>query len=500
MKNKIKTFISINLLILSVLIACSNQFDIGHGQLNGDSLIIDVNYSLHEFSNFSTIQTNTDQINVSLPSTKWNITNLDLNFTDIKLGEEVLSIEEEWSNVKSIDKSQEGYGVQLNITEDITLLGVDIFVWLEKETVSPVYVQINGYDQLSDLPNNTVYGNPVLINISSSPNWCVQKFPEPIPLSNGNYYLVVNGSAYEQSDNSKHNWFLNDSSIHTNLYTSKYDGSDWSIEDQGKPFLHRLIQRTDKSYDPESINMTLDIDGNIYNITNGSPGNGNVEISNINLPLNQTDLIFPVYHNQSIEIMFNVSYNLVLENYLASPGTIQISETHYNNWSIIPNLNPEFSNYSVKFTFPQNWVDVNVLQNDFNITGMVDINYPENYIYISSDYISEGDLWEITASSSKIDFDLYASRTEYYAGQELKFLLANPVLEGNYTFVLTDTFEDQINSTTKVVDAPGSYSFTYIFPSSALDGDYKAFVYWFNGTDAGIETQVFTVILPFEFD
>jgi hypothetical protein len=29
-----------------------------------------------------------------------------------------------------------------------------------------------------------------------------------------------------------------------------------------------------------------------------------------------------------------------------------------------------------------------------------------------------------------------------------------------------------------------------------LDGSYKAFVYWYNGTDAGIVTQVFTVILP----
>ncbi len=495
MKRKIKTLISINLLILSVLIASSNHLETSYAQSNGDSLMIDVNYSLHEFSNFSSLQTNTNQVNISLPSTKWNITDLELNFTDIKLGEEVLSIEEEWSNVKSIDKSQEGYGVQLNITEDITLLGVYIFVWLEKETVSPVYVQINGYDQLSDLPNNTIYGNPVLINISSNPNWCVQKFPEPIPLSKGNYYLVVNGSAYGPSDNSKHNWFLNDSSIHTTLYTSKYDGSDWSIEGQGKPFLHRLIQRTDKSYDPESINMTLEVDGNLYNITNGLLGGGEVEISNINIPLNQTDLIFPVYHNQSIEIMFNVSYNLELENYLASPGTIQISETQDNHWSVIPIINPDFSNYSVKFNFPHNWIDVNVLRNDINITGMLDINYTEDNFFIPTNLISEGDLWEITARSSKIDFDLDVSRTEFYAGQELKFFLADPVLEGNYTFVLTDTFEDLINSTTKVIP-PESNSFTYTIPSSALDGSYKAFVYWFNGTDAGIVTQVFTVILP----
>ena len=497
MKNKIKTFISINLLILSVLIACNNQFDVGYAQLNGDSLTLDVNYSLHEFSNFSTIQTNTNNINVSLPSTKWNITNLELNITDIKLGEELKSIEEGASGSKSIYKGTKGYGVQLNITEDITLLGVQIKGILDPVgDIPPVYVQINGYDQLNNWPNNTVYGNPVQINISNIPNWYLQSFPEPIPLSKGNYYLVVNGSAYGPSDNSRHDWYFNnDGSIHTNLYTSKYDGSIWSIVDQGKPFLHKLIQRTEQSFDPEAINMTLEVDGNFYNITNGSPGSGEVEISNINLPINQTDLIFPVYHNQSIELMFNVSYDLELENYLAAPGTIQISETHDNNWSVIPIINPDFSNYSVKFNFPHNWLDVNVLRNDINITSIVDINYIENSLLIPNNVISEGDLWEITARSSKTDFDLDVSRTEFYAGQELKFKIAVPFLEGNYTFILTDTFEDPIKITTKVLPLELN-NFTYTIPSSALDGDYKAFVYWFNGTDAGVVTQVFTVILP----
>ena len=495
MKNKIKTFISINLLILSVLIACSNQFDIGYAQLNGDSLIIDANYSLHEFSDFSTIQTNTNHINVSLPSTNWNITNLELNFTDIKLGEEVHSIEEGGSGFKSITKSAKGYGVQLNITDDITLLGVYIYGYLELTPISPVYVQINGYDQLNHWPNNTVYGSPVQINISSIPNWYLQSFPEPIPLSKGNYYLVVNGSEYEPSDNSKHNWFLNkDDSIHTNLYTSKY-GSSWDIEDQGKPFRHKLIQRTDQTYNPEVINMTIKVDGSLYNITNSSPGSGKVELSNTNIPLNQTDLIFPVYHNQSIEIMFNVSYNLELENYLTSPGTLEVAETHNNYWSVTPTIDPEFYNYSVKFNFPRKWSDISIIRNEVNITSSIDVNYVENYVYISNNFISEGDLWEITASSLKTAFSLDVSRTEFYAGQELKFFLADPVLEGNYTFVLTDTFEDLFNSTTKVIP-PESNSFTYTIPSSALDGSYKAFVYWYNGTDAGIVTQVFTVILP----
>ena len=496
MKSKIRAFISVSLLILSVLISCSNQYDIVYAQSNGDSLIYYVNYSLHEFSNFSTTRTNTDHINISLPIPKWNITNLKLNFTDIKLGEELKSIEEGWTDPKSIYKSVKGYGVQLNITEDTTLLGVQIFgAFLTAPGIPPVYVQINGYDQLNDWPNNTVYGEPVLINMSNSLIWHTQTFPEPIFLSKGFYYLVVNGSAYVTSDNSRYNWYYNnEDSIHAFTYTSKFDAGVWSIEDQGKPFTHRLIQRTEKSYNPEDINMTVMLDDKFYNITSGSPGSGNMEISNINIHLNQSDLILPIHHNQSVDLQFNVSYDLNLENYLTSLGTIEVAETHDNYWSVNPIIDPDFNNYSVKFNFPRKWSDVTVLRNAVNITGLIDVNYPENYVYISNDFISEGDSWEILARSSKLDFNLDVSRTEYYAGQELKFFITDPK-EGNYTFILTDIFNDQINSTTKS-NPTVSDSFTYTFPSNALDGSYKAFVYWFNGTDAGIATQVFSVILP----
>jgi len=117
MKNKIKTFISINLLILSVLIACSNQFDVGFAQLNGDSLTLDVNYSLHEFSNYTTLQINTDRINISLPNTNWNITNLELNFTDIKLGEEINFVNQKISDLQErvSEKDEELNSVNLKL-------------------------------------------------------------------------------------------------------------------------------------------------------------------------------------------------------------------------------------------------------------------------------------------------------------------------------------------------------------------------------------------------
>lgn len=496
MNRKIKTFISINLLILSVLIACSNQFQVARSQSTGDSLMIGSSYRFHEFSNLSLTKYNTNHINISLPDARWNLTNIKMSFTDIKLGEEIKSIEEGGSSFKPIYKAVKGYGVQLNITEDITLLGVQIYGYLELPSSSQVYVQINGYDIGNNWPNATVYGNPVPINISSVPNWYEQKFSEPISLSAGYYYLVVNGSEFIPSDNSKYDWFLNeDDSIHTHLYTSKYTSGVWSIEAQGKPFRHRLIQRTDKSYNPEAINMTVKVDDTFYEITEDLPGTGKVEISDIKMPINQTGINFQVNHNQSVELMFNVSCDLELENYFSSLGEVEIAETHDNYWSVNPIIDPEYTNYSVKFSFPQKWTDVSVFRNSVNITSLVDLNYTDNIIYISEDLISEGDSWEISAHSSKTDFNLDVSRTEFYVGQELKFFVAPPVLEGNYTFILTDTFEDQINSTTKQLPS-GSNSFTYTIPMNALDGSYKAYVYWYNGTDAGVATHVFSVIIP----
>ena len=89
MKNKVKTFISINLLILSVFIACNNNINIGYAQSNGDSLTIPTNFVIHEFSKSTGIFESNNSINIDIQSPTWNITNIELNFTDVKLGREV---------------------------------------------------------------------------------------------------------------------------------------------------------------------------------------------------------------------------------------------------------------------------------------------------------------------------------------------------------------------------------------------------------------------------
>ena len=470
------------------------------GQTNGDSLLITNTYSLTEYANFQGVNQNVDEINITLPSSKWQVKDMELNFTDINLGEEVVRIEEGVTSSKSIYKAVDGYGVQLNITQDILLLGVYIYGYIELEPISPVYVQINGYDAVNHWPNNTIYGNPVTINMTNIPNWCLQSFSEPIPLSKGYYYLVVNGSAYKTFDNSKHWWYLNDESNHTSLYTSKLDGTSWSIEAQGKPFTHKLVQTRDKSYSPESIEMGITINEMTYNITDGvTPASGFVNVSNINLSLNNGTLQIPVSHNQSVSLIFNVTYYLNLEAQLPCRGTCLISSDNDNQWNLTPNIIREFNNHSIKFTFPNNWGNFVIRRNNVDITSQVKINSVNHYIYLINETILPDAQWRFTASSPYTIFGLTVDRTEFYPGQELKFFMAEPLLNGNYTFKLEDPLNDIVYNTSKLIP-PGLNSFAYTIPSNALDGTYKAFIFWHNTTDAGMVSQEFSIILPFTID
>ncbi|GAH70326.1 unnamed protein product, partial [marine sediment metagenome] len=240
-----------------------------------------------------------------------------------------------------------------------------------------------------------------------------------------------------------------------------------------------------------------EIDGVSYNVTNGiDSGTGNLTLTNLNFSPNNENFQIPVSNELLVELSFNLSYTIHLKDLFYSESSVVIHEGIDNSWVINPEITRFSDNYSVEFSFPKSWYNLTFNRNGANVTSDVFIDYINNYVIIPNDTITEGASWLITASSTEISFGLTVDRTEFYAGQELKFFIADPVLDGNYTFVLTDTYEDQINSTIIVIPPLESNSFTYTFPSSALDGDYKAYVYWFNGTDAGTVTQVFTVILP----
>ncbi|MFX0012085.1 MAG: hypothetical protein ACFE9R_17360, partial [Candidatus Hermodarchaeota archaeon] len=141
MIRKFRLGLFFTLICFSLIIAITVGSKSTLGQTNGNSLLITNTFSLTEYANFQGENQNAGEINITLPSSKWQVKDMELNFTDINLGEEVVDIEDGATSSKSIYKSVDGYGVQLNITQDILLLGVYIYGYIELEPISPVYVQ-----------------------------------------------------------------------------------------------------------------------------------------------------------------------------------------------------------------------------------------------------------------------------------------------------------------------------------------------------------------------
>jgi len=498
---KTKGLIIINMILLVFLLGLNLHLNNANAQTNGDSLTIPTNFVLHEYSNATGTIGSNNSINIDIQSPTWNITNIELNFTDIRLGREVKVIEDGEYELKAVDKREQAFGVQVNITEPTIVYGVKIFGILGVISPRPIYFQINGYDNLNNSPNSTLYGTPVLLNMTDDLLWHTQTFSSPVSLSVGQYFFVLNGSEIIMSEPAKYYWAFNgESPNNPNLYTSEYYVDAWLAGVQGEPFLYQVIQQVDRSYNPESINMTAEIDGVAYNITNGiDSGTGNITLSNLNFSPNKENFQIFVSNDLFIELSFNLSYNLHLKDLISSECSVVVQESNDNSWTINPEIARYSGNYWVEFSFPKSWYNLNFERNGDNVTSNVIIDYVNNYVIIPNDTLTEGASWLITANSNEIQFDLNVDRTEFIAGQELKFFISEPILNGDYTFVLTDTFDDIIYTDNKTIPSD-SLSFTFALPQTAIDGGYKAYIYWFNGTDAGLTTQVFMITLPLTID
>jgi len=502
MNRKIKTFISINLLILSVLISCSNLFEISHAQSNGDSLTIPTNFTLLELGEKTGYKENVSSIDVDLPSSYWNLNEMQLNFTNIKLGKETKTIEDGFDyKYKRIYRQNpswrtHGYGIQINVTEPTILYGVDFYGYKSSTTIETIQVQIRGYDGIDNKPNNTIYTSTTLI-MSNVSGWHKQTFNNSISLTKGSYYLVLNGSNIIDP-NTDYFWAYNDfNPSYPGLYLSELI-NQWSVGVTNSSLLYKLVQRVDRTFLPHEINMSVNINGDSYSVKDGvSLGSGNILVPNLDYHLEESNLNIPITINKSIVLIFNLNYSVRMSKNLECESSVMIDENYYNSWTITPQLFREFSNYSVKFFFPENWFDLSVKRDSVDIQSQIQIDSIDHFIFIPNNTLLDGVDWLITANSTRVSFDLDVDRTEFRAGQELKFFISEPWLNGNYTLVFNDPFHDEIYTSNKSISSPSdSNSFTYIIPSSALDGHYKAYVYWFNGTDASVVSQVFTVILP----
>ena len=503
-KKKAALIFSLALIVFVLGLFQTPKVSLGQPQYDDETLTIPSSFSMIEFADQFGTNESISSLNFTLPSSSWNVTDIELNFTSIKLGKEVKIVEDQFNTLEKVQEKK-AWGVQINVTEEPTLLyGVYIFgYWFNDDgelPSDPAWVQISGYDP-SNKPNATTYRS-TLLDMGTEPltvGWYYQDFsqPEPLVLNKSQYYLVINGTEMDK-DETEYFWYLNDPSTIPNLHICNYEGT-WQSAEIDKAFMYKMEQRVNRSYDPEDIKMAVEVDGTFYNITDGvNPNSGNVSITNlINFSPSSENLYIPIANNESIELFFNVSYHLKLQKSLLSLGTIKINEDSYNRWRINPSLERSNQNYSVKFETPNSWFNRTVFR--YNGTDWENVTTEltifNNIMFIPNSTIIEGALWLITANSLKESFYSTAIPTTTFLPSQTITIEVDPPpspVNSNLTFILTTPFGQDVY--TETIENPSAQeTFLYTLPLNPFEGQWKAFIFWNNLTDAGLEILLLQV-------
>ncbi len=498
--SKSKNVVVIILVLLSFLFFLNNLITFSNAQINGESPPINLNFEMTEYANIRDNINNVSSIEIPLNSSKWDLTNIELNFTNIEFKREIREIESIGvGHSRELDKWDKAYAIQINITEPTDVFGVQIYGYESNPaTTTTIKVQINGYDNPTNKPNETVYGS-VVLNMSSETKWYSQSFPSSIHITKGYYYLIVNGLEMGPSDGAKYYWEINDINPNNpNLFSWGYD-IDWVNGITGETFLYKLDQKITKEVFPEEINMSAEIDKNYFPIINGSSyGTGNLNL-NMNFSLNTDVISIPITNNLMSDLGFNVKYSINLRNTFLSEGSVIISDSN-NEWNIFPEFSRFSSNYTVKFEYPASWQNLTIYRDTGtgweNITSDIIIDPLYHIIILPNNITIEEADWKITANSPNIYFEIKGLFSEYKPEQDLQFSVEVPIIQGNLTFILIKpgNFIEIIELNREVTS--DEILFSFIIPTSFREGEYTIEIYWNDETDAGVQSQEFQIIVP----
>jgi hypothetical protein len=492
-------FIFIFLLLCTVFLGFFINTDLIKAHVDTASHIEYLSFLYNQFSENNGEMNNVSEISIDLSSTNWNLTQLEVNFTNILLDEELVPIEENPTDFYTIQKFQPLLAVQINITEPTIIYSVDIYADVIEPSINPIYIQINGYDIPTQKPNDTVIYDPVELNISSSPGWYRQTFNNASTLNPGYYALIFNGAGIINAPQPLYRWYNNiENATYPDLKIWTNNGVSWSTGIENQTFLHKYIQKTSKVINPEDLDMQLELNGDAYAISNGvSPGTGNITINNINFSPQDTIINIPISTNKTVTLMFNCSYYIKIKSRKHSIGFVTIDIDIDNIWNYTFTMNKFLLNNSIKLYYPSNWQNIFVFQDNSNITSSISFNYGENSVSISEDVLIDGATISITATTIHYEFELDVRTTEFSLQQELKFSLIEPPQSGNYTLIIYDALGYHISDSIQTISIPTDTNlFSYYIPAGAIEGEYHAYVYFFDGFNAGIEIAHFNIRIP----
>ncbi len=441
---------------------------------------------------------NVNNFDITLPSTFWTINSIKLNFSDIQFSSKIETYEDKNDTSYQIFRRNPtnlmlAVAVQLNFSNPTTIYGAFIHARTIPTTSDTIKVQIRGYDDVFNRPNNTVYASTDF-NVSIQIGWYWQDFTTPIMLPRGSYFLVLNGSMIVGT-NSDFFWSSNiNDPLNPTLKVLEYDNS-WTPGTHGIP-LFKLLQKPNIEIYPEDISMEVEINHENHTISNGpSEGMGYINLSELDYYPNSDSLSFPVFNNVSNTLLFNASSIMGLEKILTSPAKLKITENQPNQWTLTPTIVRTSANCSVHFEYPRSWENFSIYKDSIDITSQVIVNEVSNILIITNETISGTSDWEIRATSQLINFDLNVPKTEFEIGDELIFALTGDPPNGNYTFILYDITDVALEPILKQVP-PDNEGFSFSIPTDFYEGNYRAVVFWNNLTDGGVKSQLFSFVLP----
>ncbi|MFX0178019.1 MAG: hypothetical protein ACFE85_17515, partial [Candidatus Hodarchaeota archaeon] len=262
-------------------------------------------------------------------------------------------------------------------------------------------------------------------------------------------------------------------------------------------FLHRINKGVNKPYFPSEINLTVNIDGKEYPIVDGAvKGEGSLTIDNVDFKLESTILDIPISNNESLTLYFNLNYSINLYYQITFESFIEIGDVIMNKW----HLNPELENYSCDWycysiDIPDNWNNLQVFKDGSNVSSDVNVVFQNQTLTILCDLITEGANWEIYAENVPKSFILNLSNDELQPAQDLEIEVEPPYIGGKLGFVIQDAQDTIIYINEKAVTS-STEVLNYLIRSDANEGIWKAYVYWFNSTDAGFNLITFEVNIP----
>ena len=325
-RKRIITLLLLVILIHTISISCINYFNFTNKSTDSqkDKLPLKTANEFEYYEKNGTID-DTKSIQIELPDLTWNITEIELEFTNISQYRQLRTIEENIS--VSLLKDfyyfgqndwADGLGQQINFSEPTNVYGIFLYGFKSFAATEIVNITLMGFDDVTYFPNTTVY-HTQLINMSTTFGWYFQDFSSsPLTFYRDEYYIIIDGiEVYGQHPNY---YFGYNKFSPTYPYLWEWErkssGSWPDGEDilQGEPLLCKILQKVNKTYFPKEIEMQAKIDESYYDISNRTQvGEGNLSLTLLNFKPTNINFNIPIATNESgLQLNYNVSYNIQL--------------------------------------------------------------------------------------------------------------------------------------------------------------------------------------------